>query len=74
MNFAVVYDFPPFDTGLFDDAEFAISGGNARLLIRVAEHSNIVAIQTRQMARIHGAAKLLSRPGQDRMLQACKTR
>jgi hypothetical protein len=42
MRIAVVYDFPPFDAGLFDAAEFLISGGNARLLIKVAEHSDII--------------------------------
>jgi hypothetical protein len=39
---APVYDFPPFDTGLFAGAEFLLSGGNARLLIKVEEHSDIV--------------------------------
>ncbi len=51
MNVYVVYNFPPFDAGLFDEAELTISGGNARLLIRVAEHSNI-ALQF-QRARWH---------------------
>jgi hypothetical protein len=39
---ALVYDFPPFDTGLFEAVEFLMSGGNARLLINVAEHSDII--------------------------------
>ena len=42
MRIALVYDFPPFDTGLFEAAEFLMSGGNARLLIKVAEHSEII--------------------------------
>jgi hypothetical protein len=42
MRNALVYDFPPFDTGLFDAAEFLMSGGNAQLLIKIAEHSNII--------------------------------
>jgi hypothetical protein len=42
MRIALVYKFPPFDTGLFDSAEFLMSGGNARLLIKVAEHSDII--------------------------------
>jgi hypothetical protein len=42
MRIELVYDFPPFDTGLFDAAEFLMSGGNARLLIKVAEHSDII--------------------------------
>lgn len=29
-------------SGLFDSAEFLMSGGNARLLIKVAEHSDII--------------------------------
>ena len=42
MNIVPVYDFPPFDTGLFAATEFLMSGGNARLLIRVEEHSDII--------------------------------
>lgn len=42
MRIAQVYDFPPFDTGLLADVEFLLSGGNARLLIKVEEHSDIV--------------------------------
>jgi hypothetical protein len=42
MRIALAYDFPPFDTGLFEAAEFLMSGGNARLLIKVAEHSEII--------------------------------
>ena len=42
MRIALVYDFPPFETGLFDAAEFLYGARNARLLIKVAEHSNII--------------------------------
>jgi hypothetical protein len=42
MHIVPIYDFPPFDSGLFDAAEFLMSGGNARLLIKVAEHSDII--------------------------------
>jgi hypothetical protein len=42
MRTALVYDFPPFDTGLFDTAEFLMSRGDARLLIKVTEHSKII--------------------------------
>jgi hypothetical protein len=38
----LAYDFPQFDTGLFDGAEFLMSGGNARLLIKVTEHPSII--------------------------------
>jgi hypothetical protein len=47
MRTAPVYDFPPFDTGLFIAAEFLLSAGNARLLIKVAEHSDIVLLFNR---------------------------
>jgi hypothetical protein len=42
MRIAPVYDFPPFDTGLFAAAEFLMSGGNARLLVKVEEHTDII--------------------------------
>jgi hypothetical protein len=42
MRVEMIYDFPPFVSGLFDAAEFLMSGGNARLLIKVAEHSDII--------------------------------
>jgi hypothetical protein len=42
MRITLVYDFPPFDTGLFAAAEFLMLGGNVRLLIKVAEHSDII--------------------------------
>lgn len=42
MRVALVYDFPPFDTGLFEAAEFLMSGGNAQLIIKVAEHPEII--------------------------------
>jgi hypothetical protein len=42
MRTTLVYAFPPFDTGLFSGAECLLSGGNARLLIKVEEHSDIV--------------------------------
>ena len=42
MRAALVYELPSFDTGLFSATEFLMSGGNAQLLIKVAEQSNIV--------------------------------
>ena len=42
MRIAPVYDFPPFNTGLFADTEFLLSGGDARLLIKVEEQPNII--------------------------------
>ncbi len=42
MKIAPVYEFPPFDTGLYDSTEFLHSSGNARLLIRVKEHADII--------------------------------
>jgi hypothetical protein len=42
MPAALVYDFPTFDTGLFNAAEFLMSGGDAQLLVKVAEHSDII--------------------------------
>jgi hypothetical protein len=32
----VVFDFPPFDTGRYEDSEFLMSEGNALLTVRVA--------------------------------------
>ena len=42
MRAALVYELPSFDTGLLSATEFLMSGGNAQLLIKVAEQSNIV--------------------------------
>ena len=42
MRIALVYEFPPFDTGLFEGARFLMAGGNAELLVRVAGHDDIV--------------------------------
>jgi hypothetical protein len=43
MRAALVYELPSFDTDLFSATEFLMSGGNALLLIKVAEQSNILA-------------------------------
>jgi hypothetical protein len=42
MGIAVVYDFPSFDTGLFEGAAFSIANGDAQLVVHVAEHDDVV--------------------------------
>ena len=42
MGISVVYDFPPFDTGLFEEAIFSMARGDAELVVLVAERDDIV--------------------------------
>jgi hypothetical protein len=42
MGIALVYDFPPFDTGRFEGAAFSMANGDAELVVSVAQHEDIV--------------------------------
>ena len=42
MGIALIYDFPPFDTGRFEGAAFSMSNGDAELVVSVASHDDIV--------------------------------
>jgi len=42
MSIALIYDFPPFDTGLYEATTFTLVGGDAQLVIRVAEVGEVV--------------------------------
>jgi hypothetical protein len=42
MSIALVYDFPPFDTGRFEGAAFSMANGDAQLVVSIAEHDDLV--------------------------------
>jgi hypothetical protein len=42
MGIALIYGFPPFDTGEFEDAAFFMADGDAKLVISVARQDDIV--------------------------------
>jgi len=42
MVIALIYDFPPFDTGQFEDAAFFMANGDAELVVSVAQHDDVV--------------------------------
>jgi hypothetical protein len=47
MGIALVYDFPPFDTGRFEGATFSMAKGDAELVVSIAEHDDVVLRFTR---------------------------
>lgn len=42
MRITPIYDFPRFDTGLFDGASFEMSGGDASLVVKVCQRDDII--------------------------------
>ena len=42
MTIALVYDFPAFDTGLFEGVAFSMADGDAELLVSIAEQDHVV--------------------------------
>jgi len=60
MRIALGYEFPPFDSGLFAKVDFLTTGGDARLLVRVAEHSDIILqfkrVRWHEFTAVHNCA------------------
>ena len=44
MALRLVYDFPGFDTGQFEDAEFLMSQGGAQLTVHIAGDEDVVLL------------------------------
>jgi len=42
MLIALVYEFPPFESGLSAGVDLLMTGGDPRLLAKVAEHSDVI--------------------------------